>query len=266
MSFWRNYRNGLVNFTGRNSPRYTGAHAPVPALANHRRFKVISWNIKFAARINNALEEFQRVPALQDADLILLQEMDDEGVARIARRLNYNYVYYPASIHNRTGRPFGNAILASWPIEESFKLLLPHASPTNGQRRIAAGAVLRVGQQRLAAYSVHTETPVLSHARRAEQIAELSRRVRRAMAECVIVGGDFNTFSPRSTRTLRATMTSAGLAPVFDGRPPTVRTPLASFKLDHLFIRGARPLTSGIWPGTSASDHYPLWVMLEIGD
>jgi endonuclease/exonuclease/phosphatase family metal-dependent hydrolase len=272
MSFWRNGSNSLINFTADDGPRYAGEHAAAPAAADGR-LKVISWNIKFAARIGAALEELRRVPALQEADLILLQEMDDEGVARMARQLNYNYVYYPASIHNRTGRPFGNAVLSSWPIRQSCKLLLPHASPTNGQRRIAVGAVLQVGQQRLAAYSVHTETPVLSHARRAEQIAELRDRVRLVPADHVIVGGDFNTFSPRSARMLRETMAGAGLAPVFDGhrgtrRPATIRTPLAtlaSFKLDHLFVRGARPLASGVWPNTAASDHYPLWATLEVG-
>jgi endonuclease/exonuclease/phosphatase family metal-dependent hydrolase len=87
----------------------------VPALPGDH-FKVVNWNIKFGEKIDKAIEAFRDVEALKNADLILLQEMDEDGVKRIAYDLGLNYVYYPASIHDRTGRAFGNAILARWPM------------------------------------------------------------------------------------------------------------------------------------------------------
>jgi endonuclease/exonuclease/phosphatase family metal-dependent hydrolase len=83
-----------------------------------------------------------------------LQEMDEAGVDRIARALGFNYAYYPASIHPVTGNYFGPAVLSRWPIERSWKLLLPHGGWTRGQRRTATAAMLRVRETRLLVYAV----------------------------------------------------------------------------------------------------------------
>jgi hypothetical protein len=69
-----------------------------------------------------------RTPPLRGADVISLQEVDAAGAARIARALDMEFVYYPASIHPVEDTEFGAALLSGWPIERDWKLILPHRS------------------------------------------------------------------------------------------------------------------------------------------
>ena len=94
------------------------------------------------------------------ADVISLQEMDEVGVERIARTMKLNYAYYPGSIHPIDDRYFGPALLSRWPIERSWKLILPHEGRLRHQQRTATGAILRIGNQRVLAYAVHLETQI----------------------------------------------------------------------------------------------------------
>jgi hypothetical protein len=87
---------------------------------------VVCYNVKFAEDIKGTIALFHEHPAMRHADLVLLQEMDVPGVRKIAHALRMHYVYYPATINPQTDRPFGNAILARWPIEDDRKILLPH--------------------------------------------------------------------------------------------------------------------------------------------
>ncbi|MFN2182685.1 MAG: endonuclease/exonuclease/phosphatase family protein [Anaerolineae bacterium] len=260
IAFWF-HRRSLVNFVEAPGPRFTGTYAPAER-ANTGELTIVSWNIRFGENVDAAIKELRSVENLQDADLLLLQEMDQEGVDQIGRALGYNYVYYPASIHTN-GRLFGNAVLSKWPIKESMKIVLPHASPTNQQRRIAVRAIVTVAGSEITAYSVHTETAVLSSAKRDEQVEHLSREIGLDGHECVIVGGDFNTISASSIRTLTERMKVLDLAPVTDQPQPTTKRGFLGFTLDHLFVRDLTPKEVGVWPETVASDHFPLWAVVS---
>lgn len=259
-TFWLYRRSLLVNFTDPEGPRYSGDHGP-QEWPFEGQFRVVTWNIRFGEEIDTAIEELRRVEALRDADVLLLQEMDELGVEQIAKALRYNYVYYPASIH-RHGRAFGNAVLSKWPIQESAKIILPHASPTNEQRRIAVSALLTVGDEQIVAYSVHTETPVLSGAKRDEQVVSLGQAIAEEENACIVVGGDFNTIAPGSVQALTEQMRAIGLSPATDDPQPTARRAFLAFTLDHIFVRGLTPLATGTWPETAASDHFPVWAVL----
>jgi len=52
--------------------------------------KVISYNISFAEHIDLAIRELGE---FEDADVILLQEMDEAGTELVAKSLKYDYVY-----------------------------------------------------------------------------------------------------------------------------------------------------------------------------
>ena len=60
--------------------------------------KVVTYNISFARNVELAIRELDELTNLKDADIILLQEMDEAGTEAIARALAYNFVYVPASI------------------------------------------------------------------------------------------------------------------------------------------------------------------------
>jgi len=90
--------------------------------------------------------------------------MDAPNVEAVARALGLNYVYFPAARHPETGRDFGNAVLSPWPIEEGWKLFLPHPSRLVGLVRAAACARVRIGRRAVRVYSVHLGRPSRSAA------------------------------------------------------------------------------------------------------
>jgi endonuclease/exonuclease/phosphatase (EEP) superfamily protein YafD len=248
----------LLNLAG---PRFEGHYAPQAPVAASARLpiRLVTFNIKLAREIDPAIRVLQE-DSLRGADVLTLQEMDEDGVDRIARALGLNYAYYPASIHPASGKYFGPAVLSRWPIERSWKLLLPHGGWTRGQRRTATAAILKIRDTRLLVYAVHLETPV--------QISETERRDQ-AMAVVtdaagyrgpVVIAGDFN---------------SQGIGVVLRGQGYTWLTehvgPTVSwFAWDHIFVRGvSRPApasTGMVREIHGASDHHPVWsvVMLRL--
>lgn len=252
--------SALPNYTDRDGPRYSGSYARSDRQLSEP-LRVVSFNIKFGEAIDEAITELSQDEHLAQADVILLQEMDAAGVDRIARALELSYVYYPASSH-RHGKDFGNAVLSRWPITGDRKVLLPHESPTNGQRRIAVEATIRTDRGELRAYSVHTETPWLGLRGRLDQAAEVLKHAG-ANSGPIVVGGDFNTGDPGSLDETRALFEESGFLWASRGSGPTSPGTILNLTLDHVFTRGLAPLGAGS-TFTVASDHQPVWVELQL--
>jgi endonuclease/exonuclease/phosphatase family metal-dependent hydrolase len=224
--------------------------------------RVVSYNISFAEEADLAARELGEFEELREADIVLLQEMDETGTIQIARALEYNFVYYPASIHDHHGRYFGNAILSRWPMKDQERIVLPHKSPRNGQQRIAVRALVTVGDLELLVYSVHTETAWLSAGKRADQVASLVDSIDERYPY-VIVGGDFNTLTPGAVTDLERRFEAAGLERASGGAGPTVQFESIGLTLDHIFVRGMTTLAAGAAAGATASDHFPVWATLR---
>jgi endonuclease/exonuclease/phosphatase (EEP) superfamily protein YafD len=247
----------VINLLNLDGPRFEGHYAwqLPPASSARHPIRLVTFNIKLAREIDRALRVLQE-DSLRAADVLMLQEMDEDGVDRIARALGLNYAYYPASIHPASGNYFGPAVLSRWPIERSWKLLLPHGGWTRGQRRTATAAILRVRQTRLLAYAVHLETPV--------QISEAERRDQ-AMAVVtdaadypgpVVIAGDFNSES------IGGVLREQGYTWLTQHVGPTV----SWFSWDHIFVRGLSrpvPASAGVVRAIhGASDHHPVWTVV----
>lgn len=254
--------NGMTNYEDESGPLFDGEYAPAPDTFDGT-LKVVSWNIKFAEQIDTAIEMLQTTPELQNADILLLQEMDETGVETIAQTLGLNYVYYPASVHTHHDKNFGNAVLSKWPLAEPGKLLLPYQNPKNQQRRIAVRAVAQVGALPVAAYSIHTETVWLPGPMRREQILSLVDGLPADPAH-VVIGGDFNTITEGAITNLDELLTGADLVRVSAGAGPTVSAGGLDFTFDHVYARDFLVLQTGVVTDTSASDHAPVWVDLSL--
>jgi endonuclease/exonuclease/phosphatase family metal-dependent hydrolase len=113
-----------INLLDPAVPRFSGEYASLATDLSARPVRIVTFNIKLARRIDRAIEML-RSDSLRDADIVALEEMDDTGVDRIAGALGLNYVYYPGSIHPTDHNYFGPAVLSRWPIERSWKLLVP---------------------------------------------------------------------------------------------------------------------------------------------
>lgn len=251
-------------------PTYEDSDGPVfsgqfagPAAHPPVTLTVVTYNIDFGLQVDEAIKGFEAVEPLQSADIVLLQEMDEEGTERMARALQANFVYYPATF-GRHGRNFGNAVLARWPLTGERKVLLPHRHPVRKQLRIAARATVRVGDREVVAYSVHTETYSVPAAHRAAQVEAIVDDIGNGEGP-VLVGGDFNTVSRRSIERARAQFASVGLSRSSAGIGPTVvRLGVQPSAADHIFSRGFHRVAAGKAEAVRASDHFPVWVKLSL--
>ena len=232
-----------------DAPRYAGGG---PAGASPRdTLKVVSFNVEFAMRIDSAIAALGE-PDARDADVILLQEMDEQGTRRIAAAVGMWYVYYPATRHMRTGRDFGNAVLSRFPIIDDSRILLPHAAAIGESRRSATAATIMTGDTEVRLYSTHLGTVAnITKAQRRDQLLTILRDADRYPR--VILGGDMN---------------DPGVAEVSGEWGyvwPTRRIPrsASSGRLDHILLKGiAAPTDAGagtIADHHGASDHRPIW-------
>ncbi|GAB4455467.1 MAG: hypothetical protein Kow0031_37130 [Anaerolineae bacterium] len=254
--------NGMTNYEDESGPLFSGEYAPAAGPFNGT-LKVVSWNIKFAEEIEAAIEALQSEPALQNADILLLQEMDETGVEAVARALALNYIYFPASVHTHHGKNFGNAVLSRWPLSEPAKLVLPYQNPKNQQRRIAVRAIAQVAAVPVLAYSIHTETVWLPGPMRREQVLSLVESLPPNPPH-VVVGGDFNTATDAAIVSLDELLAEADLVRVSAGSGPTVTAAGLEFTLDHIYARDFAPLQTGVVTDTAASDHAAVWVGLKL--
>ncbi len=219
--------------------------------------RIVTFNVKYAQRIDEAISVLTSDSDLQRADLVFLQEMNGVGVARIASALGMAYVYYPATYHLRNRRDFGNAILSRWPLLADERLVLPHRSHVTFTQRATTAATIRVGTRRVRVYSVHLGT--LLEIFPQERRDQLERVIADAMLHpYVIIAGDMN---------------SAGVGPVARQHgfawltARNARTTLLG-RWDHVFTRGFEvggEVPTGVSGGSRiASDHRAVWVVLPM--
>ena len=247
-----------VNLLNPDSPRFEGSFAPpVPAADSSDTLKLVTWNVKLADNIGAAIEVL-RGSVLGQADILTLEEMDETGADRIARSLHLNYVYYPGSIHPTRHRYFGPAIFTRWPIEKSWKLLLPYEGGVRHQRRTATAALLRVGRTDIRVYAVHLETPYKSTRRRLQDQVDAILADASIATEPVVIAGDFNSQAIGSYLEQRG----------FAWLTKHVGRTISFFSWDHIFVRGLPRSPAAVGKVTQvhgASDHRPVWAKLRLG-
>lgn len=228
---------------------------------------VVSYNIQYGEDVQVALDDLRRA-GLDQADLLLLQEMTPAGVDTLAAALGLHARYQPASIHPHHGRPFGNAVLSRWPIVADQLAVLPHAHPFTGQQRTALACDVDMGGTIVRVVSLHLATMVLSPQARLNQARAALDQLVDAWEGPLIIAGDFNTAMPSDMQDLRRLYRrQTRLRPVNLGQDCTVRwnvgQPLGlGCQLDHIFQRGLPPGAAGVATGARASDHFPVWARL----
>ena len=287
-----------VDFTDPAGPRWVGqtwsTRVPTDTL------RVVSFNIAYSQHVAGAIEVLDAHDQLRQPDVLLLQEMDLQGVREVAEALKLNYAYYPAARHPRKMQKdakkgisrahpefgyFGAAILSPWPLEDDQKILLGRGN--DRALKVAVAATVRWGDRTVRAVSVHLPRPLGEHFE-----AEL-----RGLAACVLDGacesptiavpprrwapganpgnfvfaGDFNSSGGAQLR---------AIGRVFAGRgeeAPGLRSTFNLFgfrvlprwlSFDHIVHGPAfsvAPSQSGVVPIRRAvSDHHPVWAVLRL--
>ncbi len=250
-----------ANYVDPEAPRYVGSPTGVGVGASARSdnrlpdtLRVVSFNIEFAVRVDSAIALLTSDTALRNADVLLLQEMDEPGTRRVAQALGMHYVYYPALFHLRTKRDFGNAVLSPWPIVDDHKIVLPHRAWVAGTHRIAVAATIRIGNTHVRAYSTHLGTAVsVEMAQRREQLATILDDA--AAYPVAVIGGDMNSGA------VGRYAVQAGFDWTTRDGPRTADVG----RLDHIFLKGFE-IPGGPSAGTvleirGSSDHRPVWAL-----
>jgi endonuclease/exonuclease/phosphatase family metal-dependent hydrolase len=241
-----------LNYTNPDGPLYQGCDIPQVAAADGSDLRVVSFNIQFARHIEQAIDLLTSEPELADADVILLQEMDEAGSERIAKALGMCWVYYPAVVHPKADGNFGNAILSRLPLSDPRKVILPHVASLARTQRIATSARIDVAGRPVRVYSLHVATQVeLTAEQRREQVAAVLADAA-ASGEAAIIGGDLNDSA------LASSFEAEGYTWLTRGIGRTCKL----WSLDHVFTKGL--VASGpcgkVADNRGASDHRPIWV------
>ena len=256
-----------TGYTPEQATVHRGAvNEPPPARPDSLR--VLCWNIQYAIEVDQALKEIRADSNLAAADIILLQEMDPRGARRIAEELGMNHVYAAASVSPQSKNLFGNAVLSKWPILDDRVLTLPHETMLTGHRRIAVAADIDLAGLPIRAVSIHTATMIMGQDKRVEQ-ARAARDSLGGFEGPVIIGGDFNTVSEYEGTLLKQVMRRLRLQHVRLPDGPTIankikKVPGTEPVLDHLFYKEFAAGSRGVARQTTASDHYPIWVVLAV--
>jgi len=240
-----------TNYTDPYGPRFAGGAAVTPGY--HDELRAVSLNINMALHLERVIELLRDTPSLRRADLVLLQEVDSVTIRDIADSLGMAWVYYPATLHPKSRRDYGNAVLSRWPIVEDAKIPLPYLARGRRTARAAVAATVEVDGHALRVYSVHLATVIGNSPRqRYEQLETVLADASRYPA--VLIGGDFNSEA----------VPELGFRHGYDW--PTKRLPPtnAFWTFDHFLTRGlpaSWSISAGVAADTlGASDHRPVWV------
>jgi endonuclease/exonuclease/phosphatase family metal-dependent hydrolase len=252
-----------------------GARLQTPA-AVPSEIKIVSYNMRWRSGedlrgIINLLKSDQEVGRAQ---LIGLQEADRNkkrsGFTNTARLIAdelgmyYAWAAPPLAEKSKEGEEeTGVALLSPYPLTEVVRLVLPNEGP-GGRRRVAIGATINIGAKVIRAYSVHGETRI-STDKKLEQLQEVVRDLKNyTKATAFVVLGDFNTLQQQSIENTTQLFTEAGFETPFSNSMKTWKTFVLELKLDWIWLKGLRPSDYGIDRKITYSDHFPLWVNINL--
>ncbi len=250
-----------VNYPSSLGPRYAGGVARLPggaAAGALDDLRLVTFNIQFGRRLERVIELLQLIWSTTGPDIVTLQEVDNEQVDHVAHVLEMSYVYYPAVVHPKTGRNYGNAVLSRWPIVDDRKVILPHHGRWRDSQRAATAATILVGDDTVRVYSVHLSTMAeltpLSRREQARTVLTDAARYRR-----VVVGGDMNGIG------VGEEFVACGFLWSTRDNEPTHHI----FTWDHIFLKGLAlkdsTSTGVVSQGSGVSDHLPVWAIARLG-
>jgi endonuclease/exonuclease/phosphatase family metal-dependent hydrolase len=237
------------------------------------RLRVVCYNLHGppAERIDEMIELLQSHPALKDAGVLALQEVNRDHLGsanrdvgrELARALQMHYVYAVEIYHGTGGGVRGLAFLSRFALEDIDRVLLPVAGP-GGRRRIALGATVLLGDRRLRLYTTHLETRI-SVKNRGAQINGILAHLERKPAIPTVVLGDFNTFTRGARKKMFEIMEGAGFESSLPGNQTTFqRMFLLRLKLDWIWARDVDVLEANVETDIRVSDHRPLWLEINV--
>lgn len=243
----------------------TGTYATVVSKPA-RTLRVVTYNVHgpLPEDVESICTVLAKDPQLSTADVWALQEVrtsaDRHFTKEIAQRLEMHYAHAVA-------RPRGDgweglAFLSRLPMTEAERIELPHLD-TGDRLRIGLFVTLSVGDRAIRLCNVHLPIK-MDRKKRSEQLRLLIDHFDRHPTSSRIILGDFNTITGGLRRLYHTILKNGGFQTPFEGNAKTYQKYFfLRFKLDWIYLRGARILGHGIEQKVKASDHRPVWVDIQ---
>ena len=243
--------------------------------------RIASWNVERGADPEALAAEITTSPVLASADLILVQEIEDQPdepgsrASRLATALGMTWFYAPA--REQGDGTHGDAILSRFPLAAPEVKQLPFVDqPVNSRTRIAQRAVIDLGTRTFTLVNVHLDTRLAP--------VDRIRQLDPAVADnppVTIVGGDLNTLPWIWVDTAVPLTSSEAVlgqdqAQIVDDylAAQGFATPIVhdadthesviDMRLDALCPRGLPVLDAGVDYTVSGSDHYAVWIDVDV--
>lgn len=253
--------------------------------AFHARASILDWNIDRGKHLDDIKKQIREIKP----DLCIFQEVDlgarrthGEDIAKeLAQTFGMNYVFAPEFQELGQGTAedpayHGQALLTTLPVRSSRMIRFRHQSgfwtprpllisslPLLQRRkggRVALVAELDNGGKPLVVYNLHLESKGTGELR-LEQLEEVLDDARRYPPETpIIIAGDFNSFTSRSS--LAPRLRQAGFRSAFGDR--RIRTHVLIGALDWVFVRGSIQCDHGQVLRVPGSDHFPIAVDVRL--
>ncbi|HEY5922387.1 MAG TPA: endonuclease/exonuclease/phosphatase family protein [Kofleriaceae bacterium] len=252
------------------------AAPPIPAV-----LRVASWNVERAPEPEQVAHEIATSPVLATADVILVQEIEAYGdepgtrTSRLATALGMTWFYAPARVQGEGTH--GDAILSRFPLTTPEVKQLPIVDqPINPVQRIAQRAVVELGARTLPVVNVHLDTRLSV----VDRIRQLDPAVSDNPHE-VLVGGDLNTLPWIFVQTwvpltgseavigqdqalvVDDYLNDLGFTTPIIHDADTHESPINT-RLDALCPRGFTVVNAGVDYSVAGSDHYAVWIDIEL--
>lgn len=239
-------------------------------------------NIRCAA---SAFAEGRLLPAV---DVLALQEADKKtkrtGLHHVARELaealKLNWIHVPAGLP-RGVKPkerqwwldfeepidlhdpgdTGIGLLSRWPLSDVARIDLPWHECA-WRPRLAMAATVSAGNRKLRIFNAHVDP----HAAVGGQLEQLQILVDYANKETgpTLIMGDFNTLSKTKVEETRSFLESQGYSTPFSSGTPTWRGMGIRLHADWIFSRDVKITNWGVARPLAVSDHWPIWVEVDL--
>jgi endonuclease/exonuclease/phosphatase family metal-dependent hydrolase len=244
--------------------------------------RVATWNTFRAADPEMLAREYFESPELSKADVLMIQEVethaseDSSRASRLAAALGMTYVFAPA---RQEGYLHGIMIASRYPITNARVMRLPlGTAPFNQNPRNALAAEIDLGTQMITLVDMHLDVRIGP----VDRIRQMHPAVTQ-IPEDVAIGGDFNTnpwawvggtapltsteaiIGQDQAKVIDDYMSELGFQIPIGPDEATFNRPLLDhMRLDNVFVRGYKVLGQGIAKDVDGSDHWPVWVDLQL--
>ena len=253
-------------------------------LTARRRSEVVSRNIDIAAEALTAgklMPPFD-VLALQEADKRTVRAGGIHVAREFAEKLKLPWIHVPAGLP-RGIKPIqrewwldfeepiqlhdegdtGVALISRHPVNDVIRMDLPW-SKCPWRPRLAMAATLPLTKRAIRVINVHVD-PHAASGGQLEQLEVLATHAENWNGPAVIVG-DFNTLSKQKCLDTRQFMEARGYTTPFPTGTPTWRGSGIRLHADWIFTRDVTVKRWGVARPLNSSDHWPVWVEIEVSD